>query len=67
MRDRLIHAYFNVDYDLVWDTAKNRVPMARRFVSQLRCFLHSLHAVVKRHQRCSPGDLYRTSSQDSHR
>jgi len=35
MRDRLIHAYFNVDYDLVWDTAKNRVPMGERELEKL--------------------------------
>lgn len=26
MRDRLIHAYFGVDYDLVWDVVVNKVP-----------------------------------------
>ena len=26
MRDRLIHAYFGVDYDLVWDVVINKVP-----------------------------------------
>ena len=29
MRDRLIHAYFGVDYNLVWSTIKNRLPMAK--------------------------------------
>jgi uncharacterized protein with HEPN domain len=24
MRDRLIHDYFGVDYDIVWDVARNR-------------------------------------------
>lgn len=28
MRDRLVHAYFNVDYDLVWDTVENRISRA---------------------------------------
>jgi len=27
MRDRLIHAYFGVDYHLVWNTMKNRLPL----------------------------------------
>ena len=27
MRDRLIHAYFGVDYDLVWDVVVNKVPL----------------------------------------
>lgn len=26
MRDRLIHGYFGVDYDLVWDVVVNKVP-----------------------------------------
>ena len=26
MRDRLIHDYFGVDYDLVWDVVAHRVP-----------------------------------------
>ena len=26
MRDRLIHGYFGVDYELVWDVVLNRVP-----------------------------------------
>ena len=30
MRDRLIHDYFGVDYELVWDVVCNRVPELRR-------------------------------------
>jgi uncharacterized protein with HEPN domain len=30
MRDRLIHDYFGVDYDLVWDVVQNRIPALRR-------------------------------------
>ena len=26
MRDRLIHGYFGVDYELVWDIAVNKIP-----------------------------------------
>lgn len=26
MRDRLIHNYFGVDYELVWDVVQNRIP-----------------------------------------
>ncbi|MFB2978914.1 DUF86 domain-containing protein [Microseira sp. BLCC-F43] len=26
MRDRLIHNYFGVDYDIVWDVVTNKVP-----------------------------------------
>jgi uncharacterized protein with HEPN domain len=29
MRDRLIHDYFGVDYELVWDVVQNRVPDLR--------------------------------------
>jgi uncharacterized protein with HEPN domain len=35
MRDRLIHAYFNVDYDILWDTAKNRVPKTEKELERL--------------------------------
>jgi uncharacterized protein with HEPN domain len=26
MRDRLIHSYYGVDYELVWDAATNKIP-----------------------------------------
>ena len=26
MRNRLIHAYFDVDYDIIWETVNNDVP-----------------------------------------
>ncbi len=26
MRDKLIHQYFGVDYDLVWDVVENHIP-----------------------------------------
>ena len=29
MRDRLIHGYFGVDYQLVWDVVRNRIPELR--------------------------------------
>jgi uncharacterized protein with HEPN domain len=35
MRDRLIHAYFGVDYNLVWTTIKNRVPAARQMIEKV--------------------------------
>lgn len=35
MRDRLVHDYFGVDYDLVWDVAKNKVPKLRRQVQRI--------------------------------
>jgi uncharacterized protein with HEPN domain len=30
MRDRLIHGYFGVDYDIVWDVVINKIPMLQR-------------------------------------
>ena len=30
MRDRLIHGYFGVDYDLVWDVVMGKVPELRQ-------------------------------------
>jgi uncharacterized protein with HEPN domain len=35
MRDRLIHAYFGVDYNLVWITIKNRLPAAKKMIKKI--------------------------------
>jgi uncharacterized protein with HEPN domain len=35
MRDRLIHDYFGVDYDIVWDVVVNKVPSLRREIEQI--------------------------------
>ena len=35
MRDRLIHAYFGVDYDLVWDVVTARIPSLRRRIAEI--------------------------------
>jgi len=35
MRDRLIHGYFGVDYDLVWDVVRSRIPELRTAVAAL--------------------------------
>jgi uncharacterized protein with HEPN domain len=35
MRDRLIHNYFGVDYELVWDVVRNRIPDLRRQLSEI--------------------------------
>ena len=35
MRDRLIHAYFGVDYDLVWDVVTNKAPVFARQVRRI--------------------------------
>lgn len=37
MRDRLIHAYFGVDFELVWDVIESRIPRLRE---ELRKILH---------------------------
>ena len=29
MRDKLIHDYFGVDYDIVWDVIKNKIPVLK--------------------------------------
>ena len=35
MRDRLIHAYFGVDYDIVWDAVVNKVPVLDQQVGRI--------------------------------
>ncbi|HEY6011387.1 MAG TPA: DUF86 domain-containing protein [Nitrospirota bacterium] len=32
MRDKLIHFYFGVDYDLVWSTIRNRLPQLKLLI-----------------------------------
>lgn len=34
MRDKLIHFYFGVDYGLVWQTIKNRIPKIKPILQQ---------------------------------
>ncbi len=35
MRDKLIHAYFGIDYDIVWDVIVNKLPMLQKEVEQI--------------------------------
>ncbi len=35
MRDVLIHDYFGVDYELVWDVVKNEIPTLRFQIEQI--------------------------------
>jgi uncharacterized protein with HEPN domain len=35
MRDRLIHDYFGVDYEIVWDVVQNRIPELRQQISSI--------------------------------
>jgi len=36
MRDRLIHGYFSVDYELVWNVVINKLPTFRNEIIQIR-------------------------------
>ena len=35
MRDRLIHDYFGVDYDLVWDVVQNKIPRLKKEIEEM--------------------------------
>ena len=35
MRDKLIHDYFGIDYDIVWDVITNKIPELHRIVNQI--------------------------------
>ena len=35
MRSRLIHDYFGVDYELIWDVVNNKIPELRESVARL--------------------------------
>ena len=35
MRDKLIHAYFGINYTLVWDTAKQIIPQIKLLISEI--------------------------------
>lgn len=35
MRDRLIHAYFGVDYEIVWDAVINKVPALQQEIERI--------------------------------
>lgn len=30
MRDKLIHAYFGIDYDIVWDVVSHKIPVLKQ-------------------------------------
>ena len=34
-RDKLIHDYFGIDYDIVWDIIENKIPNLDHFLKQL--------------------------------
>ena len=35
MRDKLIHHYFGVDIELVWETAKNDIPFLKSEIQKI--------------------------------
>ncbi len=35
MRDRLIHGYFAVDFDIVWDVVENKIPPLREQLQKI--------------------------------
>jgi uncharacterized protein with HEPN domain len=35
MRDRLIHGYFSVDYELVWDIVTSKVPALKEEIERV--------------------------------
>ena len=35
MRDRLIHGYFGVDYDIVWDVIINKIPILHQEIKKI--------------------------------
>lgn len=35
MRDKLIHFYFGIDYNLVWQAVKNRIPQIKPVIYQI--------------------------------
>lgn len=35
LRDRLIHGYFGIDYEIVWDIVQNKIPSLRRKISRI--------------------------------
>ena len=35
MRDRVIHHYFGVDYEIIWDVAMNKIPVLQRQITEI--------------------------------
>jgi len=35
MRDHLIHGYFGIDYDIVWDVLKNHIPVLAKTIDTI--------------------------------
>jgi len=35
MRDKMVHNYFGIDYEIVWDVVVNKIPVVRTQVAEL--------------------------------
>ena len=35
IRNRIIHHYFGIDYDIVWDTVKTDIPLIKEFIERI--------------------------------
>ena len=35
MRDKLIHNYFGVDYEIIWETIKNNLPVFKKQIDEI--------------------------------
>jgi len=55
MRDRLIHGYFGVDYQLVWDVVQEKLPELNRNITYRGSLIHNRpnHRVEKDAMRAS--------------
>ncbi|WP_456327080.1 HepT-like ribonuclease domain-containing protein [Archaeoglobus sp.] len=45
MRDKLIHEYFGVDYDILWKTIKRRVPELKQVIYKLLKDIENLNNI----------------------
>ncbi|MFI5342739.1 MAG: DUF86 domain-containing protein [Chlamydiales bacterium] len=43
MRNRLIHAYFNIDYDIVWQALKSEIP---KIIPELEKLINNLEKEI---------------------
>ncbi len=35
MRDKIIHHYFGVDYQIIWDTVKDEIPQLKEWIEEI--------------------------------
>lgn len=53
MRDRLIHGYFGVDYQLVWDVVQEKLPELKRNIQRI-IDSQTAYPIGLRSTRCAP-------------